>query len=161
METKFVYEFCDEVKYFKDGKESVAQTLTVFAPNNKVLNETTIIENELNRSQMKALEIMRNSFGSEQYDKMVKDKPEEKNKDKQIQTPDQIIITMSTGGADLMRCYNALKHILCLKVDGKTFCVLDDTEKMTSNIFDDMTPKDTKIILGKYILTFLIASQNN
>ena len=51
MDKNFVHEFRDELPYFKDGKDVVAETLTVYAPTNKVLNETTVINLEYEKAK--------------------------------------------------------------------------------------------------------------
>ena len=107
-------------------------------------------------------------IGQENLDKIIESRPKEKeaveNKSETI-TPEIILDILYSGGADVMKCFNNLRHILTLKLSGKPFAVLDEAEgkgeKMTDPIFEAMTPRDTNAILGKYIATFITASPNN
>lgn len=183
MNKKFVYEFKDECKYFFAGKEAVAETLTVYAPNNKVLNEVSILEMEYRKAEMtqqkKAMAIT-STFDSASIEKMIAERREElavkktneemkKEEEKKEETTkhltaDDILNVLFYGEANIMECFKALNKILTINLSGIAFAYLDESdgkgERLTSNYFDAMTPQDTKQILGEYISTFIIASQN-
>jgi hypothetical protein len=165
----FTYEFQDELSYSKDGKEAQAETLTVYAPTNKVLNEVTIIEQEYKKAEMKMGQMQIDLMGKDGLENLKKEIAAEKENSAELKEskeilakPEHIIETLYSGGADVMKCFKCLEHILTLKLSGKPFSILDESEgkgeKMTSPIFEAMTPLDTKSILGQFISTFIIAS---
>jgi hypothetical protein len=161
LRKQFTHEFIDELHYAKGGELTIAKTIVVNAPTNKVLAEVSIIEQEFMKAQLNTMKTFRESVGNETFDKMIDNKPKDKKTDKEDDenTAEGVATMLVSGGADLSKCYFALKTILTVKVAPKSFAYVDETEPMTKEMFDDMTPNETKMILGEYISFFIVASQ--
>ena len=163
MEIKksFVHELMDEVKYFKNGQDAIAETITVFAPTNKILQEISIIEQQMSIANFNSSKMLRESLGDVMFNKLISERDTTAKDEVKESDYESVLSTLYSGGADVMKCFTALKSILTLRVDGKNFAMVDETERMTSSIFDNMTPNDTKALLGKYIINFITASQKS
>lgn len=172
MNKSFTYEFKDEVRYFKDGKEAIAEIIVVDAPNNKILNEVQTIEMEYKKAEMirqkKAMAIT-SALDSKNLEKIIEErrselqneKKEKKEETTKHLTAQEILDVLQYGEANMMLCFESLKKILTINFGSRRFAKIDNSENVTSNIFDEMTPRETQLILGEYISTFIIASQNN
>jgi hypothetical protein len=157
----FEYDFIVNFAYAKGGDQVEAQNITVMAPSNKLLKQISIIESEYRKSENRGVQSLKNIIGDKAMKDMLdiqRDKEAAKKEktdsesEKDELTPDGVINTMLGNGAKMAECYAALKIILSSAlVDGET--------KLTSTMFDDMAPVDTKQILGLYIINFLAISQ--
>ncbi len=146
MQDEFTHNFIKPFKYAKGGDEAEAGCITVHAPTNRLLKQVSIIEKEYRKSELKLVEAFKNVIGDSGFQKIIEGKQET-----QEITPDAAISSMMSGGAKMDDCYGALKIIL-------SGALVDDDTKMTATMFDDMRPCDTKEIMGKYIVNFLLTS---
>lgn len=142
--SKYVKEIEHELrvpfKYHKDGALAEARKLTISAPTNKQIKDTSKLE----REQAMAIIAVADKF------KSVESRPEAQapiaDSD---ETALQLMHALAGGGANMNECYDAFKNILCASA------VVDGSVQVTSAIFDSMSPVDTKIALGKYLSSFL------
>jgi len=152
----FEHEFLKPFKYASGGDEVLSQKIVIPAPSNRLLEQISTIEKEYRKSELKMVESFKNVIGEEAFANLMKEREDQdKSKDQDSEmTPNAVISSMMGGGSNMVKCFSALKIILKKSiVDGET--------KMTPSMFDDMSPIDTKEILGKYIINFLVISQQD
>ena len=143
--TEFTHTLLSQFEYAREGQRVQAETLTVYAPSNKILPFTSVLEQEYSRSMISLAHKMR---GMENQNEA------EVKEDGSDESANQVVLLLGADG-DLQKCYEALRHILISGNTDKPACRVDNVQKLTMPIYDGMSPKDTKIILGKYIINFL------
>lgn len=163
MVEEFIYVLKNGFKYAKDGEMAVAREVRVSAPSNKVLRQVNIIEQEFEKSQLRLLTSFKDAIGEKAFEKLLEDKGPGATADESQKktTPEEAVKNFYSGDADLEKCYAALKDILCSGNEANPTAVIDGITKFTRPLFDEMTPSDTKGILGGYVVNFIIASQSN
>lgn len=163
MIKEFTYNFRNELMYAKDGEPVKAETITVKAPRNNVLRQVSLIEQYFEQSQVNMLKAFKDAIGDVAFQKMLESRGvEETAKEvKGKSETSEIMKQFYAGGANLDKCYEALRQILISGNTESPTAVLDSRVKITSPIFSDMTPEDTKNILGEYVINFIIASQQS
>lgn len=155
-------EFTYSVKYgfqYADGGDMVAaQSITVIAPNNTVARHVYVIEQQLNKSQMSLLSTLKDTVGEDAFQERIEKKssPDEKSK---REDADMVVQSLFAGNADIEAVMTAFEKILLSGSPERPTCVIDGKVKMTGVIFKEMTPGDTKRLLGEYIVNFISASQ--
>lgn len=145
-EEKFVHEITVPFKYHREGNVVEAHSITINAPSNKVIPFTAVLEQEYS-SAIISLTDKLNRTGNLTDD----------NKADLGATNDnalQTVMLLASGGG-LQKCYAAFRNILTSGNTEHPTCVIDDTVKMTHPVYENMSPMDTKILLGKYIISFL------
>lgn len=128
-----------------------ASFVVIKAPTNKNLEDVSIIEQEYNKALLKAATMF-----SEMQDK-IGEEAKNKKADKEDPNADasSTVMLMQSGGADMSKCYKALQRILVSGTNEDPTCYIDDVkERLTTGLFESMSPYDTKIILGLYIQNF-------
>ena len=143
--TEFTHTLISPFEYAREGQKVQAELLTVYAPSNKILPFTSVLEQEYSRSLISLAQKMRG---------MENQNDAEVNEDGSDTSANQVVLLLGSDG-DLQKCYHAFKEILISGNNEKPSCRVDNVQKMTTPIFESMSPKDTKIILGKYIINFL------
>lgn len=149
-EKSFTHNVVVPFKYHKKGETVECSTITVNAPNNKVLPYTATLEQEHARATIKLAEM----FGD-------KERTEQANVKLSVDEEANQIMLILGSGADLQKCYEAFRNILLSGNTEYPTCLVDGVEKMTQFIYEKMSPQDTKILLGKYLSNFLVSAQNN
>jgi len=154
----FNYELKMPVKVASKGMEIDAVSIEIFAPTNQVMTDVGVLDFEFNRAKKGAIKEsteMIKGLSKETLDNLKVKEVEVKEEEA---TPQQITREMSMYGSDMNRCFLALKNILTAGNKERPVCLID-CEKMTSPIFDSLGFEDTKLILGKYIISFLDISR--
>lgn len=156
----FVYEFEGELSYIKNGEPQKATFLNIKAPTNKDINEVMIIEQEYQKAELGVLSMLTNSIGKDSVNNLIENRGqyEEKSENKDINR-ESILTQMLSGNADMIKCIDSLKKILLKGSHKSPVAIIDDTEKLTNLIYEDMSPHDTKNLLAEYILNFIVTSQ--
>ena len=153
----FNYELKIPVMIASAGQEVKAISIEVFAPTNQVMNEVGIIDFEFNKAGKNA--IKESSDVLKDISPEVVEKIQKREKKEGEISGRQIVKEMTMYGADINRCFFALKNILTAGNKEQPVCKIDN-EKMTAPIFDSLGFDDTKSILGEYIINFLDISQD-
>ena len=135
MET-LVHSFKDHFELSIGGEKVKAESISLPSPNNYVIKQITVLDQEFSKAMMSMSE---------------KSSDAEPDKDAKI-TGKEIFMMMSAGGAKLPACFDAIKQI-CLK-QGK----INDQASVTDHIFNQMSFRDTKELLGGYVNSFLFSS---
>ena len=130
------YKLKDNFKYPRGGEFPFAEMLAIKAPNNKVLREVNLIEKQV----MKSLQ----SFSDQQ------ESSQSESKDSENITGDQVVMGLLASEADTYKCYEALRSILVTP----GMCKIDGEINLTNNMYQDISYKDIKCILGEYIVSF-------
>jgi len=125
--------------YGNKGEQKEAKFIEVHAPNNLVLEEVTIIDQELNKAFFNMLS------------KNLSDDSSNSQANVELKGSD-IIRLMSGCNAEMINCYEALKKILI-----KTSKV-DSEIELTQYLYEKLDYQDTKGLLGEYIKFFLSSS---
>lgn len=157
MTSKYKSEFRHDIlvpfSYMHGGSivEGGATYLTVKAPSNKNLADVCIIEQEYQSSMLASAEKF-----SELANKMT---DEQRKESKKENTPEEeadgMLTMMMAGGANVSKCYEALRRILLSGSKQDPTTTVDDVqERFTDPMFQEMSPLDTKKLLGLYIVNF-------
>jgi ribosomal protein L3 len=141
-----------------DGDIIEAQSVEIFAPNNKVYKEVNIIDVEFNKSRSNAIQKSMDMVKDMSESKIEQLKKMQSSEKEKTPEPSEIISEMIQNGADMNKCFDALKEILT-KQTTKASCLID-TVPMKKEHFDELSVIDTKEILGKYIINFLGISRS-
>jgi hypothetical protein len=72
---------------------------------------------------------------------------------------DDVSVWFLKNGANIAKCFDALKVVLCGGTSEKPMCLIDSV-KLEAPIFDQFSIQDVKEILGRYIENFLNTSRN-
>jgi hypothetical protein len=141
MNKEFKYNLIDGFEYASNGIVKKSYCLTIKAPKMKVACYTAILEREF----FKAME---NVPKNEQQDK--------NSKSDALKASDYTMLLSAYG--DIQKCYDALTKIL---IDGRfenAVCKIDDLEKMTESLIEELSLTDIKNVLGEYYRNFLLTS---
>jgi hypothetical protein len=141
MIEKLEFQLVDGFKIAKGGEEIDAETLSISSPTNKVIKYVSILDNELHKAMFNMAQ--KNISSTEKQDT-----------ETEIDGSD-IIMALSGGDADLVKCYDCLEKILPLT------CFVNDTIPFTTHMYSKMNYKDTKNLLGEYLKFFLGTSLTN
>lgn len=155
----FTYDLKMPVKIASQGKEVEAVSVEVFAPTNQVMVDVGILDFEFNKARKNAIKESTEMVKGFSIDVIEKIQSKEKDDKVEKLNSAQVVKEMSMNGADLNRCFFALKNILTAGNKEKPVCLVDN-EKMTAPIFDSLGYDDTKNILGEYIVSFLDTSRS-
>ena len=148
-ETQITHNILIPFKYAKEGEFVDAKTITVKAPSNKVLPYLAVIQQEYAKSM----------FAISEKSKEI---PKEISKTKTNDNSDaEGMIFLMSANSDMQKVYDNFRKILVEGNAKEPICVIDNSEKMTMPIYEDISPRDINIILGRYIISFLGFSQNN
>ena len=167
LKNSFMYEFEGELSYVNkktgNGEPQKAVFITVKAPTNKDINEVMIIEQEYQKAELGVASILSKVIGQETLSKFVEnnesyEKPSESSAKEDINR-DSILKQLLSGNADMIKCFGALKTILLKGSHTSPMAVIDDAEKLTNGIYEDISVPDIKNILAEYILNFIVTSQ--
>jgi len=134
---KFEHEFKDHLEIAAKGEKLKAETFHLPAPSNYVIGHVTVLDQEFSKAMLKIAE--QEGAGAE----------EKENADV---AASEIILMMSAGGSNLSACYSAMEKIIIKQ--GK----INSEYPVNKVIFDKMSYRDTKEILGGYIKDFLYSS---
>lgn len=162
MIKEFTYTLKTPFEYHNSGELTEAQTLTIKAPTNKVIDHVALIEQEVSKSEFNLITNLKSIYGEDKFEKLSKDATEsvkEKKEESEKVTADAILSQMFSNNADMKKCFFALKEILSSGNKEKPVCKVDDTEKFTKPMWEEMTFEDTKELLGEYIVNFITASR--
>ncbi len=142
-----------------NGDVIEAQSIEIFAPTNKFFKYTNIMDTEFNISKSNAMKNLMGMISPEKLEELQKvDRKNVKNTEEEY-TPNSLIAEMLQNGANIEKCFDALKTILTSNTVDKTMCLID-TVKMKPDHFDELSVIDTKEILGKYMINFLGISRS-
>lgn len=164
MKREMKYELKAPFEYSKSGDFVEAKTITVAAPTNRVLKYVSFIEQEFEKSQIQTLANVKSALGEQAFAAILENR---KFSDKGDPDQDQkidgetVVKNLMSSGCDIEKCFDHLKQILISGKVEKPNCVIDDIERMTEVIFEDMSTIDTKNLLGEYIINFITASQDS
>lgn len=143
--TQIQYLLDTPVKYAKDGKMEEGIDLIIKAPSPKNLFDVTIIEQQFYQAMLKANE----SFAG------LAEKAKNVQKDeKTVSDGSGVFMILLTGNANIETCFNSLERILLAggcSVEG---------ERVTKIMWDEISIKDKKNILGLYVENFILGSLN-
>jgi len=157
LATEFTYELAQPFSYANSGQQVESTSITVKAPNNKVITEIAMIESEFNKAQFSAMGAFKNVVGEAAFQDIIDKKPESESKESEVK-PVDVITQMLAGGADMAKCYIALGVILASGSKGHETALIDNIIQVTKPIFESMHPHDTKMLLGNYIVNFIHTS---
>lgn len=122
------------IEIHRNGQRETAFSLEINAPTNRLINQVAEIEKAFMAAAMKL---------SENGDKKDKEKESKDYKPEALES----VLFMLAAGIDIRPCYNALREIL---LESATI----DGIKFTDFHYSNMTPMDTKKVLGEYIVNF-------
>lgn len=148
-ETSFKHSLIVPFEYHDKGGKIQAQEVTVFAPSNKIIPYTAIIEQEYAKGMISITQFNKGDRQEEQ--KAQQNETQKENTIEEI----ELFMTMIASGADMPKMYHTFRKILVSGTDDKPTCLIDNQQKMTEIMFESMSPKDTRILLGIYIKSFL------
>lgn len=151
---KFKYELKVPFSYSNGGEEAFAEYLTIYAPNNKVLDHVTFLES-VHAKGVRAMakdndDTEDNTKVDEVKNKLAQQTPEEAKASRHQM--DTLILTQS---GEYSKTYIALKAILCSQANGRATCSIDDRIAMTPVLFDSMSTMDSKGVLLDYYANFI------
>ena len=151
----FTYNLDVPIKYgdTKEGSSKESKVLTIYEPRPANLREITRLDQEFMAAQAEALKKLDTSGNSSEAPKAEKEESD-------IDKAKQILLLMNIGKADLMACYDSLRAILCSGAREKPVCTIG-SEKLTSFLWDEISIKDKKNILGLYYVNFIVPSQQS
>lgn len=127
------------IEVHRNGQAETAFSLEIKAPTNRLLNQVAEIEKAFMSAAMKLSE--KTSAAETKDSAQTADKSPESN-----------VLAIMAAGVDIRPCYAALREIL---LESATI----DGIKFTDFHYSNMTPADTKKILGEYIANFTQFSQ--
>lgn len=136
--SKFTHTFKGHFEIASGNEKVKAETLTLPSPSNYIIGHVTVIDQEFSKAMIKMSEL---SGGSES-----------KADDDAKVTGKEMVMMLSSSGANMKACYDAIQKI-CIKQG-----MINGEQKVTQVIFDRMAFEDTKEILGGYINDFLFSS---
>lgn len=142
--TEIVHTVIVPFDYHVQGQVQKSQSITVKAPSNLILLDVAVLDEEQSKAMLNAMEKFSKVGGSQ-----AADSTKEKNADEDAL---QFAFAMSAGGANMARCYQSFQRIL------EASALIDGKEKLTQHLFNAMSPQDTKILMGKYLTSFLAFS---
>jgi hypothetical protein len=149
---KITHTLIKSFNYAYSGEQVSATSITIKAPSNNIMQHVGILEQEVASSFMNLKDKLKDEI--EESKKNEDGKQQEDTNESAIQ-----ILLMITGtGANLVKCMLAFREILCAGNTTSPICLIDEQEKMIKPIFDKMSTLDTKIMLGRYITNFIVAS---
>jgi hypothetical protein len=150
----FVHDFIVPVEYACGGQMCKAIAIQVMSPMNSQLAELSVLEQEHNKALLK---VGQNIIAGKQggaTPPVAAAQPQSDN------TPNEVVETyiqlLSANGFDMAKGYETIQSLL---LADKNPAMIDGKEKITQLLFDSMTPTDTRLILGKYLLNFLTSSR--
>jgi len=150
------YQFKNEFSCGKADADMVT-FITIPAPNGKMSKNTSIIEEEMGKTDLAMAKMARGFSAEVLASAEAREKTEEK-KDAPKKTDEEkakdVYESLKMWGADLDRCYNALKD--CLQFGGAKY---NDSMKLNRNMVDEMPLTDLRMILGLYIVNFINSSE--
>lgn len=157
----FDYTLIEPVEIDSNGKAVMAHSVEVFAPTNQVMREVNVLDVEFQKARntaIKATQEVLVGLDSEQL-KAFREVSESNEAEAKSQDPLELVNEMIANGADIDRCFMSLQDILTAGNKVRPMCLID-VEKMTKPLFEKLGMRDTKKILGTYILDFLDSSQS-
>ena len=134
------YDLKDPITFTRGGESEEGKTLEITAPLNDVWKHTSKLDSEVNKAFMS----FQSSFKSPNT---TQDKAESKES-----SGDDIAQMISMGGANMDVCFPALCAIL------EKTCKIEGTTAFTSGMFNKMSYRDTRSLMGSYIKFFLVSS---
>lgn len=159
LKESFTHNLMIPVRIASAGKEVEAVSIEVFAPTNQVLMDVTVIDFEFNKAKKNSIKDSSSSLKDLTPEQIESFRKIAENQKPVELDPLEVVREMTMNGADLGRCFLALKNILTSGNKERPSCLID-VEKMQAPIFDSLGVQDTKAILGKYVISFLDTSQN-
>ena len=154
------YNLKNPVTVSNKGTFIEAQSIEIFAPVNSVYKHVNVLDHEYNKAK-KELEssVLESIKGiTPEQIQNLKNANLTEEKEKPLIAID-VVNEMIKNGADIDRCFEALKEILTSSIKDKPLCLID-TVKLEKSIFDCLSIIDTKEILGLYIISFLGISRS-
>lgn len=157
--TEIEYTFKNAVEFALDGKNALADSLIIPAPNNSIIDHVGIIEKQLALCEREGLKIGQDAISGmspEAIKEITGNRAAlEAKEKKESQTPIEQLSELLRFGLDISICVNALGVILTsktcpAKINGET--------KLQMKTFQSIPHADTKEILAEYITSFLSIS---
>ena len=124
------------------GTDHTIDNIMIPAPTARIVM-CSVLESELNKSLMNI---------AQQRKSLEADAEEAKNVEEEVEVSkaDQVTFLLALGGANLQRCYDALKTCIT-----QSKSMLNENIKCTSVHFDEIPYSELKGLLGEYISNFI------
>jgi hypothetical protein len=146
-------------KYSVGGSQKDAKELVIKAPSNEIDDEIIKIEEYLGKIDNKMQELIFSKIDISQIKEVQKqfevEKVKQETQNKEMPEEERIKQIVSS-----LRTVEGFKDCLSAfcKILEKT-CKVDGLEPFTDYMYKQLNPKETKYLLGKYIVNFIGASQ--
>jgi len=127
------------------GTDHTIDNIMIPAPTARIVM-CSVLENELNKCLMSIAKQRQTLEINEEEIREAEDIEDEK----EVSKADQINYMLALGGADLRKCYDALKTCIT-----QSKSMLNDTIKCTTVHFDEIPFKELQGLLGEYIANFI------
>ena len=140
-----LYIFKEAFSVTTQGQEHTIDSIEVSAPTARIVM-CSVLESELNKCLMRIAK-ERQSLAVDDAEVRVNEEVEVED---EISKANQISYMLALGGADLRKCYDALKT--CVTQSKAT---IGSGLKCTSVLFDEIPYKELKGLLAEYIVNFI------
>jgi hypothetical protein len=155
--SEFVFELSKPIEYASGGDVAEGTSLTVYAPNNQVGKYCALIESQYNRALMDFQMKFSHLNNDENRDK-AKEAASELSEDDQQDT----ILMMLFSSAEIDKCMVAFQELITFQHGGKyASCRVDGIQHLTKPLYEQLSYRDTKALMGKYIVNFINTSRQS
>ena len=146
---EFSHELISPVEYSHSGSVAKAKILFIKAPCNAQLENLAALEQANNEALFNIAVKMKDAVRGEEKTNVDPDKILNADAERHI-------FLLSGNGFKLAPAFGNLKTLLTHRLNP---ALMDGKEPMTELLFEQLSPVDTRILLGKYLLNFINFSQ--
>lgn len=152
--SEFNFELTSPIQYGAGGDMAEGTSLTVYAPNNPVSKYCAFIEAQYNKAVID-FQIKFAHLATEDTRKQAEEKATELSEQDQQDT----ILMMLFSSSDMDKCMVAFQELLTYSFGKYASCRVDGIQQLTRPLYDQLSYRDTKQLMGKYIVNFINSSR--
>lgn len=157
--SEFSYELSTPIPYGSGGDMAEGSSLSCYAPTNQIAKYCAILEQQYNKALMD-FQIKFASFAKDDDD--TKNKAKEAAAEATEEEQQDTILMMLFSSAEMDKCMVAFQEIITFQHGGKyASCRIDGVQQLTKPLYDLLSYRDTKQLMGKYIVNFINSSRQN
>lgn len=151
--TQYTHNLISPVDYATGGETVSAKSIVVYAPGNMQRAAVSALEQEQAKALFKAAAALR----SVERPEIPRTENTEVSEDPTDAEAESHLQFLAGNGFDLAAGYAQLKTLLAFQ---RNPARMDGKEKMTEDIFECLNLNDVRVLLGKYLLSFLVFAQS-